>query len=322
MPPIAILGGAMAAGSVASGAMQASAAKDAAKMQGDAARDANQLQYSMFQQQRKDQDPWRQAGISAMYGTGGLFRRKDGGSGIATDAASLGAKKDAFVNNKLSQYQKEFESALSKAPDIGGMHDRARAEFNQKLGGFKSQAESEWNDSPEAQASISADQYEMDPELTRSFTNEDFVKDPGYDFRLQEGQKALERSAAARGGLQSGGMMKALSQYGQNFASNEYGNAYNRFNNDRSNRFNRLSAIAGVGQTATNQVGQAGQNYANQAGSNMTSAANAQGASRMAGAQAWGNAISGVANAGMGVYSGIQSQNNQDWMRKFLERQG
>jgi hypothetical protein len=53
--------------------------------------------------------------------------------------------------------------------------------------------------------------------------------DPGYLFRLSEGQKVLENSAAARGGLLSGQTGKALQQYGQNFASNEFGNIYDRY---------------------------------------------------------------------------------------------
>src|SRR6476469_6841143 len=85
-------------------------------------------------------------------------------------------------------------------------------------------------------------------DFQKTFTMGDFQKDPGYDFRMAEGQKALERSAAARGGLNSGATMKALAQYGQDFASNEYQNAYNRFNNDQSTRFNRLSSLAGLGQ--------------------------------------------------------------------------
>jgi hypothetical protein len=63
--------------------------------------------------------------------------------------------------------------------------------------------------------------------------------DPGYLFRLSEGQKVLENSAAARGGLLSGQTGKALQQYGQNFASNEFGSIYDRYNtlwDDYANR--------------------------------------------------------------------------------------
>jgi hypothetical protein len=156
-------------------------------------------------------------------------------------------------------------------------------------------------------------------DFQRDFTAADFQQDPGYAFRMSEGQRALERSAAARGGLQSGGTLKALAQYGQNFASNEYQNAYNRFNADRDRRFGRLGTIAGMGQASANQVGAAGQNFANQAGANMMGAANAQGAAQIAGANAWGDAMSGVSGA-VSSGAGIMQQNN--WMDRILKAQG
>jgi hypothetical protein len=144
-------------------------------------------------------------------------------------------------------------------------------------------------------------------------------RDPGYAFRMAEGQKALERSAAARGGLNSGATLKALNRYGQDFASNEYQNAYNRFNSDRDRRFGRLSHIAGLGFNATANVGSAGQNYANQYGANVTGAANAAGAAEMAKANAWSGAISGVTGAGMDAIN-MNQQNN--WMNQWLAKQG
>lgn len=107
-----------------------------------------------------------------------------------------------------------------------------------------------------------------DPDFQRDFTMNDFQADPGYQFRMSEGLKALERSAAARGNRLSGATLKGLAGFGQNLASEEYSNAYNRFNADRDRRFNRLSSLAGVGQTAQTQAGQAGQNYANQVSGN------------------------------------------------------
>lgn len=137
------------------------------------------------------------------------------------------------------------------------------------------------------------------PDFQRDFGMSDFQADPGYAFRMQEGQKALERSAAAKGGLMSGGTLKAISRYGQDVASGEYQNAYNRFNNDRTNRFNRLSSLAGIGQTANSQVGAAGQNYANQVGQNITGAANAQAAGQVGQANAINNGIAQGTNTWM-----------------------
>jgi hypothetical protein len=134
-----------------------------------------------------------------------------------------------------------------------------------------------------------------------SFTNEQMYQDPGYAFRLAEGQKALDRSAAARGGLISGGALRAATRYGQDMGSQEYQNAYNRaltgYNTgvaSENQLYNRQAALAGIGQTATNLVGQAGQNYANNAGNMITGGAAAQAAGQV-----------GMANAftgGLGTY--------------------
>jgi hypothetical protein len=147
----------------------------------------------------------------------------------------------------------------------------------------------------------------------RDFTMADFENDPGYQFRMSEGMKAIERSAAARGGLNSGATMKALAGYGQNLASQEYQNAYNRFNSDRDRRFNRLASLAGTGQTATNQVGQAGQNYANSMTDIYTGMGNANAAMRMGQAQQANDFIGqlikfGASGAGSG---GVQSSDRR-----------
>ena len=129
----------------------------------------------------------------------------------------------------------------------------------------------------------------------------DYQADPGYAFRLSEGQKALDRQAAARGGLISGGALRAAQRYGQEMGSQEFGNAYNRaltgYNAEvaRENQlYNRQAALAGIGQTATNLVGQAGQNYATNVGNLMTGAGAAQAAGQVGAA----NALTG----GLGTY--------------------
>lgn len=109
------------------------------------------------------------------------------------------------------------------------------------------------------------------PELVNAskYTNfgmDQFNADPGYAFRLKEGQKALERSAAARGGLLSGGTGKALQQFGQEMGSQEYMNAFNRYQTERAARLNPLQSLTGMGQTTANTLGTAGQNYANTSG--------------------------------------------------------
>ena len=129
----------------------------------------------------------------------------------------------------------------------------------------------------------------------------DYQADPGYAFRLSEGQKTLDRQAAARGGLISGGALKAAQRYGQDMGSQEYQAAYNRaltgYNTDvaRENQlYNRQAGLAGIGQTATNLVGTAGQNYATNVGNLMTGAGAAQAAGQVGAA----NAFTG----GLGTY--------------------
>jgi len=101
------------------------------------------------------------------------------------------------------------------------------------------------------------------------------MMDPSYQFRLGEGMKALERTAAARGGLISGGALKAAQRYGQDFASQEFGNAYNR-----------LAGLAGVGQTSTNAMGSAAGTYGANAGNLITGAAGARASGYVGGANA------------------------------------
>lgn len=108
--------------------------------------------------------------------------------------------------------------------------------------------------------------YRANPQfgaLTKNFTMADFETDPGYQFRMDEGSKALTNSATARGGVLSGAAAKAMERFSQGLASQEYGNAFNRFNANQDKQFNRLATLAGVGQTATAQVNSAGQNMAN-----------------------------------------------------------
>jgi hypothetical protein len=128
-------------------------------------------------------------------------------------------------------------------------------------------------------------------DFNRDFTLSDFTQDPGYQFRMDQGTRALESSAAARGGALGGGALKGLARYGQDYASGEYQNAYNRFNNDRTQRFNRLASLAGVGQTATRDVAQQGAQVASNVGNNIIGAGNAQASSYVG----QGNAISGAA---------------------------
>jgi len=84
----------------------------------------------------------------------------------------------------------------------------------------------------------------------KDFGMAEFQADPGYNFRMAEGMKALERSAAARGLLQSGGTLKGIQQYGQNLASSEYENAFSRYLSQREARMDPYRYLTGIGQAA------------------------------------------------------------------------
>ena len=155
--------------------------------------------------------------------------------------------------------------------------------------------------------------------LMRDFSMADFQADPGYQFRQDQGQQAIERSAAARGGLLSGAALKDTARFSQGLASQEYGAAYDRFNTNRANKMNPLLSLAGSAQTASGALGAAGQNYANAAGNalgqysatagqNITGAGNA----RASGYVGTANAIS----SGLGQAYNMYQQNQLMGMLK------
>ena len=131
-----------------------------------------------------------------------------------------------------------------------------------------------------------------------------FQTDPGYQFRMDEGTKALDRSAAAKGTLLSGAQTKATQAFGQGLASEEYGNY-----------FNRLMGLAGLGANSTAQangssaglVG-AGSNALVQGGNMFAQGGAARGSAYASGANALASGISsGVQNTLGGLYLGKKS---------------
>lgn len=134
-------------------------------------------------------------------------------------------------------------------------------------------------------------------QFTKSFGMSDFEQDPGYGFRMSEGLKALDRTAAARGNLLSGSTLKGAQRYGQDLGSQEYQNAFNRYQTNRSNVLNPLQSLAGVGQTSTNQGISAGQNFATNVGNLGMGAAANQANAGLTAAQANQSAYGNVGNA-------------------------
>tara|TARA_R110000822_G_scaffold120999_5_gene254700 strand:- start:5213 stop:6106 length:894 start_codon:yes stop_codon:yes gene_type:complete len=153
----------------------------------------------------------------------------------------------------------------------------------------------------------------------RDFGMSDFTADPGYQFRLDQGLKALNASAAARGGALSGANMKGAIDYGQNKASDEYYNAYNRYRTNRADQLAPLQGLYTGGQAAAAgsaaQAGAAGSTmnnaYAN-LGSNINSTNNALSANVASGINAGGAAAAGAYTAGgAAINSTIGNLGNQ-----------
>jgi len=146
---------------------------------------------------------------------------------------------------------------------------------------------------------------------------DDWQQDPGYDFRLQEGMKALNASASAGGFSKSGRNMKELLRYGQDYGSQEYGNAYGR-------EYNRLSQLAGLGggavDTGVKIAGQYGQNVSgNQIGmGNAIGSANIAQANRTS--NLIGQGIQGIAASDERLKKNIEpvSKDEMDELKKTL----
>jgi len=153
---------------------------------------------------------------------------------------------------------------------------------------------------------------------TAEFGADKFKADPGYAFRMSEGMKALERSAAARGGLLSGATLRGTQRYGQDLASQEYQNAFNRYQAERAGTLNPYQALAGTAQSSANVLG----GQAGQMGSNISNALGSYGSAAQSNIIGSGNAQAsgymGMANAiGGGVGQGINFYQNQQLLNRL-----
>lgn len=201
--------------------------KKAAKAQKNAAQQASNTEQQMFEQNRQDMAPWREAGVQGL---------------------------DAL----------KFGLGLSGDPSSSGYGD-----------------------------------------LLRNFSMSDFQQDPGYQFRQQQGEQAINRNALARGRYNSGGTLKELQRYNSGLASDEYGNAFNRYQTQQGNRYNRLAGISSVGQTSTQQVNADRSAVGNNVAQNQLAAGNASAAGTIGGI----NAISSAVGTGLNFYQNQQLLN-------------
>jgi hypothetical protein len=175
----------------------------------------------------------------------------------------------------------------------------------------------------------------------RNFGEGDFQADPGYAFRLSEGLKGMNATAAARGGLLSGNALRAGQEYGQQLGSQEYqnafnryqanralqaqeyGNAFNRFQTERTNTLAPLQSLAGVGQSATQQAQQASQNYATGASNALGNYGNAAASNIIGSGNARASGYVGMANAASGgVGQALNFYQNQNLVNQLAANRG
>lgn len=267
MVAAAVIGG---VATIGSGVISASGASKAAKTQAQAAREAQDAQERMFEKQMQLQEPFRQGGMAAqqqlMYllGIGSPSDYQPQPASAAPPAAAtrpIGATGPFAGPLNFMNRQMGVQGTQPVAPST-------RPAFSGPTGEFGS--------------------------LAKPFGMDQFEADPGYAFRQSEGMKALERSAAARGNLLSGSTLKGVQRFGQDLASQEYQNAFNRYQIERSARLNPLQSLMGAGQSATNVMtgaaGQAGQNEAQ----NIMAAGQARASGYIGSANALGGALSGI----------------------------
>lgn len=264
---------------IVGGLLGGDAAEDAANTQAASADRATQLQKQMFDKQVELQAPFRDVGLQANNRLAFLL--------------GLGNPESTSADQRYQELLRTAEAEHRRVYGVGweGANPAEVEENKRKL---RAQA-----DASAAASPVQSGDYGS---LMRRFSMADFEADPGYAFRMKEGLAGVEAGAAARGGLLSGAALKAVQKYGQGLASQEYGNAYNRFTADQTNQYNRLAGLVNTGQGATNQVGNAAANFGQQAGANAIGAGNAIASGQIGSA----NALVGGINAGLNNY-----QNNR-----------
>lgn len=263
-------------------------ANSAAKKQQEAAGDANAMQLQMFEQNRSDAEPWRiagRAGLDQLLRGLGVSTIRDDGDIMAE--ARRRADEQLRPNFAVDPKNGRMINPDHFSAEVGKLSktiaDQIRAEQGNNQPGVNGYGD-----------------------LMRDFSMQDFEKDPGYQFRLDQGEQAINRNALARGRYNSGSTLKALQGFNSDLASQEYSNAFNRFGQNQSNKYNRLAALSGVGQTTTQQVNADRSSLGGALGGNILGAGNAAAAGRVG----VGNAISQGIGQGVNFWQSNQLLNS------------
>lgn len=189
---------------------------------------------------------------------------------LGTDTSGYGVARptlEKFQNELRAEHFKRFGQDYNRNSNVAGQNAEADRRYQDALKDWESGLEEYKANNQDAMG---------DGRLLKEFTNEDFVKDPGYEFRMDEGLKGTDRYFASRGGYDSGAALKASQRFVQDYASNEYGNAYNRDALDKNRIYTMLSGQSSQGLNAAQGTANLGANAANQSGQNSMNLANNQ----------------------------------------------
>lgn len=282
---------AVVGGAIIGGVAQNRAAGRAADAQGRASGDAIAAQQESERRALEMQRPFYEGGYAAtaaMMDMAGLDRSNLGAEARASAARDRGL----LVGDTLlpegtttKSVGKGWYEVWNGGQRIGTLRPGGENGLFINDTGFDVEGALRANAENEADAPSPAD--------LSSYNKYDWKTDPGYEFRLGEGMRALERSAAARGILSSGGTIRSATRYAQDYASNEYQRV-----------FDRIATIAGRGQSAASQAS----NVVVNTGQNVGNALINAGEARASGYVAQGNAWANVGNQ-IGMAAGYYNSN-------------
>ena len=268
---------AIAGASLAGSFMSSRASSSAAKTQADASEAAIAQQFAMAQESIKAQQETLNAQL----------RNAD-----ATKAEQIRAQQEVLAN-QLRVATETRDAQLGVAREVLGKQEKVYTPY-QEAGLAGQNRLREYLGIGGDPRSQGYGQY-----ANAQFTPEAFAagQDPGYAFRMKEGLKAVDAQAAARGGLISGAALKASQRFGQDMASQEYQNAYNRFQTTRQNTLAPYQSLQGVGLNAAG---------------GLSNVAGAYGTNSMGALGGYGGAAGGAYGAlGTGLYNAIGTAGNQ-----------
>jgi len=294
------IGGAL--GGLGDSAISGGSASDAASTQAQGANAGVALQKQIYEQNRQDQMPFYNTGVAANQQLAYLMGLNPSTSGTASGAPTgytkmTGQEYATITNGKGGAVAPGSYSVANPGSPTG---DTIYVPTQYVPQGFQSTVDKlAPGATPDLPPGSSAANGAFGS-LSKPFSAADFVADPGYQFSVSEGEKALERSAAAKGGLMSGAALKAITEFGQGTAAQEYQQVYDRYNTNQTNLYNRLAGLSGTGQVAANNNAATGTNYANNAATGIQNAANYNASGQVANTNAWttglNSAVSGLSN--------------------------